>query len=84
MLNKKAQLVKNILFQKYDKRLAHYVFGTWFMLEVMGESSAMETMSRTTFYTHCRLLVQAGVTWSDRKVRLYSLEKDNSVSSLPF
>lgn len=65
-----AAAVKKRLYKTYSARQARALYGTWLELAAMGEKSVRSSLTRTTFYDHRKMLVDAGCSWHDTNVKL--------------
>jgi II/X family phage/plasmid replication protein len=58
------------LRELHEPRLARVLFATWLDLALVGEKQVLQGLSRTTFYRHRAMLLEAGCSWQDTDVHL--------------
>lgn len=79
--NYKYDDVKSILFKEHSKSMANSLLGTWLKFSLEGEEKAKETMSKTTFYNHRKLLISSNCNWNNNIVEK---KEDNIIDFLPY
>lgn len=67
---RRSDLVLERLHQEYGTSQANALYATWTKLVQFGEDQTRETLSRTTYYRHKKLLIEAGVSWNCTVVNL--------------
>ncbi len=67
-LVRKSDNVKKRLISMYGRELGNVLISTWSKLVIYGESEVREIMSKTTYYRHRKLLIEAGVSWNSTDI----------------
>lgn len=76
---RRSDLVRERLIHKYGSVLGMTLFGTWSSLVSEGETATKESMSKTSFYRHRKLLVEAGCSWlmTNNHLKAFSVVPDD-------
>ena len=72
---RRSDLVLERLHAVYGYRQGNALYSTWARLVQFGENSVKETMSKSTFYLHKKMLIESGVSWfcSTLKLQQFSI-----------
>ena len=76
---RRSDLVRERLFNLHGSSFGMKLFGTWSSLVSEGEQATKESMSKTAFYRHRKLLIDSGCSWlmTNNHLKAFSVVPDD-------
>lgn len=72
---RRSDLVRERLISKHGSNYGMKLFGTWSSLVSEGENATKDSMNKSTYYDHRKLLIESGVSWtmSNNHLKAFSI-----------